>query len=172
MTKRIQCLPIALFLIGFVFLTRSIAQTAQDNDYDRMVRMTGPFGGDVTAMAIDPHSADRIWLGASDGQIFRSTDGGRNWKRMRPGIKAPGSVVTVIILDSEKPGVIYVGLKPLLDLAEEGESGGVFVSEDEGQNWRLLEGVRGRAVRAMSQSAKDPSTLAVAARDGVYYTND
>ncbi|HEY7180514.1 MAG TPA: YCF48-related protein, partial [Blastocatellia bacterium] len=134
--------------------------------------MTGPFGGDVTAMAVDPRGADRIWLGASDGQIFRSTDGGRNWKRIRPGVKAPGSAITVIILDREKPGVIYVGLKPLLDLAEEGDGGGVFVSEDDGQSWSLLEGTRGRAVRAMSQSAKDPNTLAVAARDGVYYTND
>jgi len=172
MTKRIKCLSLAFFLIGFVFLTRSIAQIAQDNDYDRMVQMTGPFGGDVTAMAIDPRSADRIWLGASDGQIFRSTDGGRVWKRIRPGVKAPGSSITVIFLDSEKPGVIYVGMKPLLDLAEEADGGGVFVSEDDGQSWSLLEGMRGRSVRAMSQSAKDPNTLAVAARDGVYYTND
>jgi photosystem II stability/assembly factor-like uncharacterized protein len=134
--------------------------------------MTGPFGGDVTAMAIDPRSADRIWIGASDGQIFRSTDGGRGWTRMRPGVKAPGSAVTVILLDSEKPGVIYVGMKPLLDLNEEADGGGVFVSEDEGQNWSLFEGMRGRSVRAMSQSAKDPNAMAVAARDGVYYTTD
>ncbi|HEU0179008.1 MAG TPA: hypothetical protein VFV58_32485 [Blastocatellia bacterium] len=172
MTKQVKCLFLVFFLIGAVFLTRSIAQVAQDNDYDRMVQMTGPFGGDVTALAIDPRSADRIWIGASDGQIFRSTDGGRVWKMIRPGVKAPGSAITVILLDSEKSGVIYVGMKPLLDLNSETNGGGVFVSEDDGQSWSLLEGARGRSVRAMSQSAKDPNTLAVAARDGVYYTND
>jgi photosystem II stability/assembly factor-like uncharacterized protein len=137
-----------------------------------MVQMTGPFGGDVTAMAIDRRSADRIWVGASDGQVFRSTDGGKGWTRIRPGVKAPGSAITVILLDSEKPGVIYVGMKPLVDLNEETNGGGVFVSEDDGQSWTLFEGMRGRSVRAMSQSAKDPNAIAVAARDGVYYTTD
>src|SRR5215510_12340808 len=156
MTKHIKYLSLALFLISSILLTGSVAQSARDNDYDRAVQMTGPFGGDATAMAIDPRSADRIWIGASDGQIFRSTDGGRGWTRIRPGVKAPGSAVTVIMLDSQKPGVIYVGMKPLLDLNEEAEGGGVFVSEDDGQSWSLFEGMRGRSVRAMSQSAKDP----------------
>jgi len=172
MTKQIKRLSLAVFLISSLFLTGSIAQTARDADYDRMVQMTGPFGGDVTAMAIDRRSADRIWIGASDGQIFRSTDGGKGWTRIRPGVKAPSSAVTVILLDSEKPGVIYVGMKPLLDLNEETNGGGVFVSEDDGRSWSLFEGMRGRSVRAMSQSAKDPNAMAVAARDGVYYTTD
>lgn len=170
MTKQIKCLFLAFFLISSVFPIRSIAQVARDND--RVVRMTGPFGGDVTAMAIDPRSADRILLGTSDGQIFRSTDGGSVWRRIRPGVKAPGFVITVILFDSEKPGVIYAGVKPLLDLTEETNGGGVFVSEDDGQSWSLLEGARGRSVRAIAQSAKDPNALAVAARDGVYYTTD
>src|SRR5262245_26348575 len=140
--------------------------------YDRVWQMTGPFGGDVTAMAIDPRDADRIWLGTSDGQIFRSTDGGSVWRRIRPGIKAPGFVITVILFDSEKPGVIYVGVKPLLDLNEETNGGGVFISQDEGANWSMLEGMRGRSVRNMAQSVKSPNVLVAAARNGVYYTND
>jgi len=172
MTRQMKYLSLALFLISSVFITVSIAQTARDKDYDRAVQVTGPFGGDVTAMAVDPRSADRIWIGASDGQIFRSADGGKVWKRIRPGVKAPGSAVTVLLLDSEKSGVIYAGMKPLLDLAEETNGGGVFVSEDDGQSWSQFEGVRGRSVRAMSQSTKDPKAMAVAARDGVYYTID
>ncbi|MGE0130221.1 MAG: hypothetical protein AB7U82_19215 [Blastocatellales bacterium] len=140
--------------------------------YDRVWQMTGPFGGDVTAMAIDPRDADRIWLGTSDGHIFRSTDGGSVWRRIRPGVKSPGFVITVILFDSEKPGVIYAGLKPLLDLNEETNGGGIFISEDDGQSWRMLEAMRGRSVRNMAQAAKDPNVLAVAARDGLYLTKD
>ena len=55
---------------------------------DRIWQMTGPFGGDVTALATDPRNPDRVLLGTSDGQIFRSIDGGAIWKRIRPGIKA------------------------------------------------------------------------------------
>ncbi|MGH9754878.1 MAG: VPS10 domain-containing protein [Blastocatellia bacterium] len=170
MTKQIKRLFLAFFLISFIFFIRSTAQVARDND--RVIRMTGPFGGDVTAMAINPRDADRILLGTSDGQIFRSTDGGSVWKRIRPGVKAPGFVITIILFDSERPGVIYAGVKPLLDLTEETNGGGIFVSEDDGQSWSLFEGTRGRSVRAMTQSAKDPNALAVAARDGVYYSTD
>src|SRR5262245_66581636 len=131
MIRQMKYLFLALFLISPVLLTliRSNAQTARNNDSDRLAP-TGPFGGDVTAMAIDPRDADRIWLGTSDGQIFRSTDGGTVWRRIRPGIKSPGFVITVILFDSEKAGVIYAGLKPLLDLTEEANGGGVFKSED------------------------------------------
>ncbi|MGH9849316.1 MAG: WD40/YVTN/BNR-like repeat-containing protein, partial [Blastocatellia bacterium] len=140
--------------------------------YDRVWQMTGPFGGDVTALAIDPHNADRVWLGTSDGQIFRSTDGGAIWKRVRPGIKAPGFIVTIILFDREKSGVIYAGVKPRLNLAEETNGGGIFVSEDDGENWREMEGMRGRSVRGLVQAAKDPNVLAAAARDGIYVTKD
>ncbi len=172
MITRMKLLLLALFLIALVLHTRQVAQPSRDSDYDRVIHMTGPFGGDVTAIAIDPRDADRILLGASDGQVFRSTDGGSVWRRIRPGIKAPGSVVTVILFDVEKPGVIYAGVKPLIDLTDEASGGGVFVSEDDGQSWRLLEGLRGRSVRALAQSAKNPEAMAVAARDGVYYTAD
>jgi photosystem II stability/assembly factor-like uncharacterized protein len=140
--------------------------------YERVWQMTGPFGGDVTAMAIDPRNADRIWLGTSDGQIFRSTDGGSVWKRIRPGIKAPGFIITVLLFDREKQGVIYAGVKPLLDLKEEADGGAVFISEDDGENWNMIEGMRGRAVRTMAQSVKSPNVLVAAARDGVYLTRD
>ncbi|MGH9769943.1 MAG: WD40/YVTN/BNR-like repeat-containing protein, partial [Blastocatellia bacterium] len=134
--------------------------------------MTGPFGGDVTALTIDPREADRIWLGTSDGQLFRSTDGGNIWRRIRPGIKAPGFAITVILFDREKPGVIYAGMKPQLDLNDEANGGGVFISENDGESWSMLEGMRGRSVRNMTQSVKSPDVLAAAARDGIYYTRD
>jgi photosystem II stability/assembly factor-like uncharacterized protein len=153
---------------GIEMLTAGVTAGA----YDRVVQMTGPFGGDVTALAIDPRDADRVWLGTSDGQIFRSTDGGTVWRRIRPGVKAPGFVITVLLFDKEKPGVIYAGMKPLLDLTDQTTGGGVYMSDDDGQSWSMLEGMRGRSVRNMAQSSKDPNDLVVAARDGVYRTTD
>ncbi len=150
------------------FFTSRIASES----YDRVWQMTGPFGGDVTAMAIDPRNADRVWLGTNHGQLFRSTDGGTIWRRIRPGIKAPGFIVTVILFDREKPGMIYAGVKPLLDLTEETQGGGLFISEDDGESWRELEGMRGRSVRGLVQAANDPNVLAAAARNGIYYTKD
>jgi photosystem II stability/assembly factor-like uncharacterized protein len=139
---------------------------------ERVWQMTGPFGGDVTALAIDPRAADHILAGASDGHLYRSSDGGQVWKRLRPGIKAPGFIITAILFDREKPGAIYVGVKPLVDLSEETPGSGIYFSEDNGENFRALEGVSGRAVRGLVQSSKDANVLAAAARNGIYRSLD
>ncbi|MGH9846802.1 MAG: WD40/YVTN/BNR-like repeat-containing protein, partial [Blastocatellia bacterium] len=145
---------------------------AASESHERVWQMTGPFGGDVTALAIDPRSADHILIGTSDSQIYRSTDGGQVWKRIRPGIKAPGFIVTTILFDREKPSAIYVGVKPLLDLSEETAGSGAYLSEDGGESFRALEGMKGRAVRGIVQSSKDANVLAAAARNGIYRSLD
>jgi photosystem II stability/assembly factor-like uncharacterized protein len=140
--------------------------------HERVWQLTGPFGGDVTALAIDPRNADRILLGTSDGQIFRSTDGGEIWRRIRPGIKASGFMVTVILFDRERPNIIYAGVKAVTPQAEITRGGNIFISEDDGETWRAFEGMRGRAVRGLVQSTKDANVLVAAALDGIYRTLD
>jgi photosystem II stability/assembly factor-like uncharacterized protein len=150
----------------------SIDSRIKSENFDRVWQMTGPFGGDVMALAIDPRDADRILIGTSDGQIYRSADGGTVWKRIRPGIKAAGFTITVILFDREKPGAIYAGVKPLVDLSEDTGGGGLFLSEDDGESWRALEGMNGRAVRGLVQSSKDADVLVAAARNGIYRSMD
>ncbi len=140
--------------------------------YERIWQMTGPFGGDVTALTIDPRNSNRIMVGSGDGQIYNSTDGGTVWKRVRPGVRALGCTVTVIYFDREKPNLIYVGVKPQTEVGEDINGGGFFISEDNGENWRESESLRGRAVRSFSQSANEPNIMAIAASNGVYRSLD
>ena len=156
---------------GIVNFTGRLASES----YDRIWQMTGPFGGDVTVLTIDPRNENRILIGNSDGQIFSSTDGGSVWKRMRPGIRAAGFIVTVIHFDREKTSVIYAGVKPQTEVGDEtggGTSGSFFISEDDGESWREVEATRGRAVRSFSQSASEPNVMAIAASNGVYRSSD
>lgn len=150
----------------------AVSSRVRTEGFERVWQMTGPFGGDVTALAIDPRNADRILLGTSDGQIFRSNDGGMVWKRIRPGIKASGFAVTIILFDREKPDAIFVGVKAVTPLGEETKGGSIFVSEDSGESWREFDGMHGKAVRGLVQSVKDPNVFAAAALDGVYLTTD
>jgi len=138
----------------------------------RLWQMTGPFGGDVTALAIDPRDSGRLFAGTQDGQIFRSTDSGVTWRRIKPGLKAPGFAITAILFDRERPSFVYVGASQIKDARDDATGGAVFRSQDGGEIWRELEGMRGHSVRGLVQAAKDPNVLAVAARDGIYRTLD
>ncbi len=150
------------------------SDAADSNSYDRVWQMTGPFGGDVSVLAIDPRNANRILIGSGDGQIYSSNDGGTVWKRMRPGIRALGFIVTVLHFDREKPNLIYAGVKPQTEVGEDvgPNSGSFFISEDNGESWREAESMRGRAVRSFSQSGSEPNVMAIAASKGVYRSSD
>ncbi|MBX3277521.1 MAG: hypothetical protein KF868_05900 [Acidobacteria bacterium] len=138
----------------------------------RVWQMTGPFGGDVISLAIDPRRSDTIVLGTHDGQLFRSTDGGRIWRRIKPGIGATGLALSVIVFDRARAGVIYVGAQQTSGVTRDSAGGSVFVTEDDGASWREIAALRGRYVLGMVQWVKNPAVLAVAARDGVYRSLD
>src|SRR5919202_3072626 len=79
-------------LLAFAFVERASLQTASaDNDNEKTVaeptaqyamdwRVTGPTGGDVRALVVDPNDASRFYFGTLDGQIYTSTDGGQTWR--------------------------------------------------------------------------------------------
>ncbi len=133
--------------------------------------VTGPFGGDVTTLAIDPRNPERILAGTADGVLFQSIDGGETWRSLQPGIESPGGTITVIHFDRTHNGRIYAGVNPVVstrDRMTRAPIGGVFISEDDGQNWRTVEALQGYAIRDLAQSASHPSTLVAAAFHGLF----
>ena len=139
---------------------------------ERVWKMTGPFGGDVASLAIDPRNSQRIFVGTNDGQLFRSTDEGVTWQRVKPGLNASGYALKAILFDVEKPNVLYVGSNQIKDAADDASGGAMFVSANGGDSWREMEALRGRSIRNLVQSSKEPNVLLVAARDGIYRTKD
>jgi photosystem II stability/assembly factor-like uncharacterized protein len=139
---------------------------------ERVWKMSGPFGGDVAAMAIDPRNGQRLFVGTNDGQLFRSTDSGVTWQRVKPGVKAAGYALGIIHFDHTRPNVIYIGATQIKDAVNDATGGAIFVSQDGGESWREIEVMRGRSIRGLVQSVKDENMLLVAARDGIYRSKD
>src|SRR5215207_3078717 len=48
--------------------------------YSNDWRTTGPPGGDVRALVVDPNNPDRFYFGTLDSQIYTSADGGKQWR--------------------------------------------------------------------------------------------
>lgn len=159
-------------LISTLLSLVAVAACAQSAPASRVWQMTGPFGGDVLSLAIDPQNSEVVLIGTQDGQLFRSTDGGKTWKRVKPGIGASGYGLTVILFDRARPGTIFVGAQQIRDADHDSTGGGVWMSTDGGNNWKEIEDLKGRSVRGLVQSLGDASAFGMAARDGIYLSRN
>ena len=81
---------------------------------------------------------DTVYAGVEDAALFRSTDGGKNWKELsglrghgtgpkwQPG--AGGMCLHTIILDPSNPDRIYIAIS----------AAGAFRTDDGGKNWKPI----------------------------------
>ena len=139
---------------------------------ERVWRMTGPFGGDVASMAIDPRNSHRLIAGTNDGQLFRSGDDGVTWQRLKPGLGLSGYAVRSIHFDFSNPQRIYIAMNQIMDAVDDSTGGAFFISENSGDTWREAQSIHGRSIRGVVQSFSSPNILLAAARDGIYRSKD
>ena len=128
-------------------------------------RVTGPTGGDVRALVVDPNDPRRFYFGTLDGQIYTSTDGGQNW-RLLSNFNRPKLFMDHIIVDPRNSQTLYVATH------RHKEPGGFFKSTDGGVNWREAPELRAEALHSMEQSSKNPNMLLVGTVNGIYRSMD
>jgi len=152
--------------------------------------------GQVTAIAVDPRDANTIYVGAAEGGVWKTTDGGGTWKPLTDlklvrdiPIASPDvfelkgtTGIGAIAIDPAKPDTVYVGtgqknggthlLPPQL---------GVFRSTDGGENWVPLgintlrptcpqNGMMNQvSVNRLIVRPGEPSVIYAATRNGFYY---
>src|SRR4029077_17488122 len=162
------CLITGLGLSFSNLFSRSSGTHAADTPrapYSSEWRLTGPTGGDVRALVVDPNNPDRFYFGTLDGQIYTSTDGARNW-RMLVNLNRPRLFVDHIIVDPRDSKVLYVATHRHKD------AGGFFKSTDGGLTWRAPPELRNEALHAMTQSASNPNVLLVGTINGIFRSID
>lgn len=121
----------------------------------RQWEVTGPWGGDVRVMVASKDDSNLLYLGTGDGQIFRSTDGANTWRRLRPGLEKRGLSVDNIVIDPRDPKLIYAGAWAVA----RDQEGGVFRSNDGGENWKLLDDTKRLSVRSLAIAPSDSNLL-------------
>jgi len=127
----------------------------------------GPFGGNARALAADPLEPAHILLGSGAGALYESRDGGRHWSyRAHLGV-GENLMLENLAFDPEIPATIYAA-----GWNVSGEGGGFFISHDGGASWSEPEGLRGKSIQALAQSASDPHILIAGALDGLYRSPD
>src|SRR5215216_259808 len=166
--KRIATL-LPLVITVFALLCTAGTLAAGDNAdpalYSNDWRTTGPPGGDVRGLVIDPSNPDRFYFGTLDGQIYTSSDGGKRWQLLY-NFGKPRLFVDNIIVDERNPKVIYVGAH------RHNQPGGFFKSTDGGVTWRENAQLKNEALHSLAQSESDPDTLIAGTFNGIFRSDD
>jgi photosystem II stability/assembly factor-like uncharacterized protein len=133
--------------------------------YSNDWRTTGPPGGDVRGLVVDPSNPDRFYFGTLDGQIYTSSDGGKHWQLLH-NLGKPRLFVDHIIVDPRNPKVLYVGAH------RHDVPGGFFKSTDGGLTWRESAELKDEAIHSLAQSESDPDTLIAGTFNTIFRSDD
>ena len=164
-------LVVALFTVFCFAFSANTPVTHADGDvndpalYSNDWRTTGPPGGDVRALVVDPSNPDRFYFGTLDGQIYTSSDGGKRWQLLY-NFGKPRLFVDNIIVDERNPKVLYVGAH------RHNQPGGFFKSVDGGVTWRENAQLKNEALHSLAQSEADPDTLIAGTFTGIFRSDD
>src|SRR5205807_3935724 len=133
-------------------------------------RNIGPFrGGRVLAVAGIPGDPKTYYFGAVAGGVWKSTDGGVNWKPLFDH-ESTSSIGAIAVADSDH-NVIYAGTGEACIRGNMSYGDGVFKSLDGGQSWKNI-GLRDtQHIGAVIVDPRDPNVAFVAALGHAYGAN-
>ena len=164
-------LIITLFALFCYAFSPNTVVTLADGDspdpalYSNDWRTTGPPGGDVRGMVVDPSDPDRFYFGTLDGQLYTSADSGKRWQLLY-NFGKPRLFVDHIIVDPRNPRVLYVGAH------RHDIPGGFFKSTDGGRTWRESSQLKNEAIHSLAQSESKPDTLIAGTYTGIFRSDD
>ena len=171
--KLMKLIPLVLVLLSFAlqpFGLSSLALAADSDpldptQYSRDWRPTGPPGGDVRDLVVDPKNPDRFYFGTLDGQIYTSADGGRRWELLY-NFNRPKLFVDHILVDPRDSKTIYAAAH------RHKQPGGFFKSTDGGRKWKESPELKNEALHSLTQSESHPDVLIAGTFNGIFRSDD
>jgi photosystem II stability/assembly factor-like uncharacterized protein len=146
-------------------------QGRTDSLGDLRFRSLGPAvaGGRVSAVAGVPGQPNVFYVGAAGGGVFKTTDGGINWRGIWDNM--PTASIGAIALAPQNPNWVWVGTgegNPRNDVIT---GHGVFFSSDGGTTWKSMGLENAGQIPVILVSPTNPNLVYVAALGHVWGPN-
>jgi photosystem II stability/assembly factor-like uncharacterized protein len=136
-------------------------------------RLIGPFrGGRVVAVAGVVGQNDVYYFGATAGGVWKTTDGGLNWKPIFDKTKDASPAIGAIAVSESDPNVIYVGTGEACIRGNIVGGNGVYKSIDAGKTWRFVGLADTHAIGRLAVNPKNPDIAFVAALGHPFAENE
>jgi photosystem II stability/assembly factor-like uncharacterized protein len=119
---------------GQTFTNMGLAET---HHIDKVI--THPTNPDIVWVAAQGH----LWGYNPERGIFKTTDGGRSWRRITRGLPADDRTgATDIVIDPSNPNILYAAMWERIrrpyNFESGGPNGGIYKSTDGGESWTRL----------------------------------
>jgi photosystem II stability/assembly factor-like uncharacterized protein len=118
--------------------TRAIASWQPAGPQPTTTDQFGPLSGRVDAIAVDPRSADVVYIGASQGGVWKTIDGGANWTPITD--FQPSLAIEALAIAPSNPDVVYAGTGEENPNAGAYFGAGLLKSSDGGATWTVEPG--------------------------------
>ncbi len=171
----------------FAFLSCAFVLTAQRNSktatsqkatidtsfYEGLEwRNIGPNrGGRSLGCAGSPGRPNEYYFGATGGGLWKTTDGGNEWKPVTDGQVTSSSVGAVAVAETN-PDIVYIGMGEVQLRGSITQGDGVYKTKDGGKTWRHLGLKETQAVARIRIHPTNPDIVYVAALGHPYGDNE
>ncbi len=136
--------------------------------------------GRASVVAVDPRDSNVVYLGAADGGVWKSADGGLHWTPLTD--TQPSLATGAIAIDPSAPNTIYVGTGEANGCSDCYYGAGILKSTDAGATWTQLPGPfidptgRGASIGSLAVHPTNGQILLAAVSlvdgNGIYRSND
>src|SRR5208282_3191867 len=140
-------------------------------------RLVGPFrGGRVVAVSgvvgSDNANANVYYFGAVAGGVWKTTDGGLNWRPIFDKQKDASPAIGAIAVSESDPNVIYVGTGEACIRGNIVGGNGVYKSIDAGKTWKFAGLGDTHAIGRVAVNRRNPDIAFVAALGHPFADNE
>lgn len=136
-------------------------------------RSVGPFrGGRAVAVSGVVGQDEVYYFGAVAGGVWKTTDGGLNWKPVFDKAKDASPAIGAIAVSESDPNVIYVGTGEACIRGNIVGGNGVWKSLDAGKTWKFVGLSDTHAIGRLAVNPKNPDIAFVAALGHPFADNE